>query len=285
MELQWPLILFTTFLAWCAGLFGTQCLYVLQGKGEKTQFAAWITSAVLLVVGGISVFLHLQHWERIFNGFGHITSGITQELIAIVVLAVVAVVFIVMLKRSGKVASWVAIVGIVASAALVIVMGHSYMMASLPAWNTVLQVISLIGASCLLGPATFGFLAGIVGDEGDYSLGMLVGSIVNLVTTVAYVIAIAGAGGSYANMGYYFDPTRATFGMTNTELFSPFASVALPYTICAIVAAAVALVAAVLSKKQGMKIWGLVGVACGVAAAIALRVVFYIAGGHVFTLF
>ena len=24
MELQWPLILFTTFIAWCAGTFSTQ---------------------------------------------------------------------------------------------------------------------------------------------------------------------------------------------------------------------------------------------------------------------
>ena len=54
---------------------------------------ALITSAVLLVVGGIAVFFHLEHWERIFNGFGHLSSGITQELIAIVVLAVAAIAF------------------------------------------------------------------------------------------------------------------------------------------------------------------------------------------------
>ena len=285
MELQWPLILFTTFLAWCAGLFGTQCLYALQGKGEKTQFAAWITSAVLLVVGGVAVFLHLQHWERIFNGFGHITSGITQELIAIVVLAIVAIVFIVMLKRKGEVHKAVAVIGIIASVALVCVMGHSYMMAALPAWNSILQVVSLLGAACLLGPATFAFLASLVGDEGDYSVDVLVGSVVNAVTTVAYIGAMTAAGGSFSDMGYYFDPTRATFGMTDIELFSPFASVGLPYSVCAIVASAVALVAAVLSKKHGMKLWGLVAVVCGVIAAITLRVVFYVAGGHVFTLF
>lgn len=41
-----------------------------------------------------------RHWERIFNGFGHLTSGITQELIAIVVLAAVAVAYLVMLRKS-----------------------------------------------------------------------------------------------------------------------------------------------------------------------------------------
>ena len=50
-------------------------------------------SCVLLAVAGIAVFFHLQHWERIFNGFGHITSGITQELIAIVAFVAVAVAY------------------------------------------------------------------------------------------------------------------------------------------------------------------------------------------------
>ena len=86
MELQWPLILFTTLLAWAAGLFAAQCLWALRGKGGRAQMPALITSAALLVVGGIAVFFHLAHWERIFNGFGHLTSGITQELIAIIVL-------------------------------------------------------------------------------------------------------------------------------------------------------------------------------------------------------
>ena len=91
MELQWPLIVFTTLVAWSAGLFGTQALMAAFGVGKKAQVPAWIASAVLLAVGGIAVFFHLEHWERIFNGFGHLTSGITQELIAIVVLAAVAV--------------------------------------------------------------------------------------------------------------------------------------------------------------------------------------------------
>ena len=101
MELQWPLILFTTLLAWAAGLFAAQCVWALRGKGARAQMPALITSAVLLVVGGIAVFFHLEHWERIFNGFGHMTSGITQELIAIVVLFVVMVVYFVYLRRAG----------------------------------------------------------------------------------------------------------------------------------------------------------------------------------------
>lgn len=285
MELQWPLILFTTFIAWCGGLFGTQCLYVLRGKGEKTQVAAWITAAILLVVGGISVFLHLEHWERIFNGFGHITSGITQELICIVLIAIVALIFIIMLKKKGEVPRALAIIGLVVSILMVAVTGHSYMMPALPAWNSVFQVLSLVGAACLLGPATFVLIAHYTKDESDFSLSMVAGSAINLATTIVYVIAMVAASGSYTNMGYYFDPTRATFGMTDTASFSPLASGALPFTLIAIVCAVIALIAAVVGKKQGWKIWAPVAVICGVAAAICLRVVFYMAGGHLFVLF
>ena len=81
MELQWPLILFTTLTAWGCGVLGGAGALALKGAGKKSQQLLAILSCVLLAVGGICVFFHLQHWERIFNGFGHITSGITQELI------------------------------------------------------------------------------------------------------------------------------------------------------------------------------------------------------------
>ena len=62
MELQWPLIIFTTLVAWSAGLFGTQALMAVFGVGKKAQVPAWVCSAVLLAAGGIAVFfLSLIH--------------------------------------------------------------------------------------------------------------------------------------------------------------------------------------------------------------------------------
>ena len=149
MEIQIPLVIFTSFLAWAAGIFGTQCILALQKRGGAVQLPALICSAVVLVVGGIAVVFHLTHPFNLFNGFGHITSGITQELIAIVLLAVVMVLFFLMLRRSedSTVPQWLAVVGIVAVLVLIVAMGHSYMMPSLPAWDTVLQLLSLLGGA------------------------------------------------------------------------------------------------------------------------------------------
>ena len=166
MELQWPLILFTTLLAWAAGLFAAQCVWALRGKGARAQMPALITSAVLLVVGGIAVFFHLEHFERIFNGFGHLTSGITQELIAIVVLAVAAIVYLVYLRRDeGKVPAWLAVLSIALAAVLVFLEANTELLQPLlpvnfyaalavllPAANIALRVLTTQAVS-LIPPA------------------------------------------------------------------------------------------------------------------------------------
>lgn len=289
MELQWPLILFTTLLAWAAGLFGAQCLWALRGKGSKAQMPALIGSAALLAVGGIAVFFHLEHWERIFNGFGHMTSGITQELIAIVVLAVVMVVYFVYLRRGGeaKVPAWLSIVGIVMAAVLVIVMGHSYMMASLPAWDSLLQIGSLLGAACAFGPATMALICAVRDEASDLDArANVVGQCANLVLAVAYLAAMQAAAGSYAAVEFWFDPTSPTLDITPDGSTAPFAGASVGAAVVAVIAAVAGAASAFIGRAKGdWKVWGAVGCACVLVSAIALRVVFYMTGVSVYPFF
>ena len=290
MELQWPLILFTTLLAWAAGVFGAQCLYALRGQGTRAQMPALITSAVLLVVGGIAVFFHLEHWERIFNGFGHLSSGITQELIAIVVLAVVMVVYFVYLRRGGdeaKVPAWLAGVGLVLAVVLVCVMGHSYMMASLPAWDSVLQIGSLLGAACGFGPATMAILVAVKDESTDYAAKVnLIGQVVNVVLVVAYLIAMQATAGAYTQVEFWFDPTSPTLDVTPDGSTEPFSGASLGFSIAAIVAAACGVAAAFAGKAKGdWKVWGAICVACVLVSALALRAVFYMTGVSIYPFF
>ena len=290
MELQWPLILFTTLLAWAAGVFGAQCLYALRGQGTRAQMPALITSAVLLVVGGIAVFFHLEHWERIFNGFGHLSSGITQELIAIVVLAVVMVVYFVYLRRGGdeaKVPAWLAGVGLVLAVVLVGVMGHSYMMASLPAWDTVMQIGSLLGAACGFGSATMAILVAVKDESTDYAAKVnLIGQVVNVVLVVAYLIAMQATAGAYTQVEFWFDPTSPTLDVTPDGSTEPFSGASLGFSIAAIVAAACGVAAAFAGKAKGdWRVWGAICVACVLVSALALRAVFYMTGVSIYPFF
>ena len=205
MELQWPLILFTTLTAWACGVFGAQGVLALKGAGKKSQQLLAVVSCVLLALGGIAVFFHLQHWERIFNGFGHITSGITQELIAIMVFVVVAVAYFVMARKSadgGTLPKWMAVLAIVISVVLAAVCAHSYMMPARPAWNSVLEVLSIVGAACLLGPATVAVALAAKGeDAAELGAPAVVGSAVGAVCTAVATSLLTAGQASYAAAG------------------------------------------------------------------------------------
>ena len=292
MELQWPLIIFTTLVAWSAGLFGSQALLALKGEGKKAQMPALITSVVLMAVGGIAVFFHLQHWERIFNGFGHLTSGITQELIAIVVVVVFMVVYFAMLRKSGdgSVPKWLAGVSIALSVVLVAVMAHSYMMPARPAWNSVFWIIAVLGNACVLGPATMAVIMALKGDDvAPIGLSALAGAAVNAVTTIVFAIVMQMSGSAFSEVGYYFDPTHPTHGMTDvagvTNIFTGELA-PLVWIGVIIIGAVLPVVAAFLGKKKGdaanWKIWGSVAVVAAVIGAVCLRVVFYELGFSMF---
>lgn len=296
MELQWPLIIFTTLVAWSAGLFGTQALMAVFGVGKKAQVPAWVCSAVLLAAGGIAVFFHLEHWERIFNGFGHLTSGITQELIAIVVLAVVAVAYLVLMRKSDDGASvpkWLAWVAVALSVVLVAVMAHSYTMAARPAWDSVLWILYVLGNACVLGPATF-LLVLAAGGPGDQPADRaadagapagrtaLAGAALNALAALAFAIFLQLSAGSFADVGLYFDPTHPTKAMADAA--ATVASQAPLLWLGAVaVGAFVPLAAAFMGRRTGSwKLWAPAAIIAALVGAVCMRVAFYNLGLSVF---
>ena len=286
MELQWPLILFTTLVAWSAGLFGSQAVAALKGQAKNSQMVSWVCAAVLLVAGGVAVFFHLEHWERIFNGFGHITSGITQELICIVLLAVCAIAYLVTLRKSGDgtVPKWCAVAAVVLSALLVVVMAHSYVMPARPAWDSVLQIGSLLGAALILGPLTLGVLMAVRGDDpAPLAKWALAAVAVGAVLLVAYAAAIQFSGDSFTEVGYYFDPTRPLYGMVSAG--SVVASQAPLLWLGGVVLGALVPVACAVAAWKKPALWKPCGAAGALAAAVGavcMRVAFYACGLSVF---
>ncbi len=291
MELQWPLILFTTFVAWSCGLFGTQAVAALLGEGRRVQMTSLVASAVLMAVGGIAVFFHLEHWERIFNGFGNPTSGITQELVCIVVIAVLMVAAFITIRKNAQEPSGkslpraLAICIAVAAVVTVLVTGHSYMMDARPAWNSVLGPLSLVGAACALGPLTFAVIEAVGGHAvgGGIVWGAVGGAAVNAVLSGAYLFAMEVSGSAYTEVGYYIDPTDPTAGMVDVAALSPFAGESVAMVATTVVAVIATLACALVARKSGSwKVWGSVGVAGAAVGAVALRMAFYSVGASVY---
>lgn len=227
MELQWPLMIFTLCICISAGLFGMQGLFAVLKKDSSIQLPCLLVSAVSLVIGGIASFLHLEHWDRIFNGFGHLSSGITQELIAIVVFVFVMVLYFIMLRRNdGGVPVWCGVSAIVISLVLVVVMSHSYNMAARPPWDSVLLWIYYLANAVLFGGIGVALIAALKGSSSAVvSVSALVGSIANAFSVVAYSIYLFVIRKSFTDVGYYFDPTQPTKEMVDpSAVFSGFFS-------------------------------------------------------------
>ena len=191
MHPEWPLILFTFFNCLAGGIFLMQGILTLAGKGKAMQLASCVSAIVALAIGGLSVFFHLQHPLRMLNGFGHITSGITIELIFVIVFAIAVVLYFLMMRRSeeGVAPKWCAILAIVVSLALPFATGDSYLMSAIPVWDTMLLPLYYVVATVMLG----GLAAMII------------------------AVAISGMGANYTEMEYYFDPTLPDVAMRQSE--------------------------------------------------------------------
>ena len=290
MEIQIPLVLFTSFLAWSVGIFGTQALLAMKKKGGEIQVPSLIAAVIVLAIGGIAVVFHLTHPFNLFNGFGHLTSGITQELIAIVILVVVMVIYFLMLRRSedNSVPAWLAVLAIVAGLILIVAMGHSYMMPSRPAWNSILQLLSLLGAACVLGPATVAIIAGAKKvDIPELGLFNVVGSLVNAVLVAAFLGIMSMAGGSFESFSYYFDPTHPNNPLKSGADMALTSGNAMGMTVLVVLGALVAVIGAFVGKKQENKwlTWGCIILAAGLICTIALRVLMYMMGETMFMLY
>lgn len=279
METQWPLVIFTLFVCLSCGLLGSMAILAIKGRGRELQMPALIVSAASLVIGGIGAFLHLEHWERIFNGFGHITSGITQELIGCVALGIVIVMWFVLLRGDKPLPKWLGVVTLVVAVGMVCATAHSYLMPARPAWGLALLAFYL-GNAFLLGPVALWFIAVLKKDEAVEGAAIqltLIGAIVQLIGDVIYVAA--GAMATFANFGYYADPTSMTTAPTHVDNLLGFMTVGdgAPMFWLALACAVVALVCAIAAKKKAgaSKTLMIIAVIVAVATSLLFRVLIY----------
>ena len=290
METQWPLVIFTLFVCVTCGLLACMGIMALKGKGRELQMTALVASAVALVIGGIGAFLHLEHWERIFNGFGHLSSGITQELIGCVALAVVMVLwFVTLRKKEEKIPAWLSWVSIVVAIAMVCATGHSYLMPARAAWGVALIVFYLANA-CMLGPVVLWAIAVAKKDAEVEGLAVnlaFIGAAVQLVGDAVYAASVAMS--SMPDHGYYADPTAMTTPpKAVTDLFEVMVSgAAAPMFWSAVVCAVIVLVCAVLARKKigESKVYLVLACVAALATSLFFRVAVYQLGFSVFMLY
>lgn len=288
METQWPLVVFTLFVCLSCGLIGAESVLCLRGKGKEIHFQTLVASAVALVIGGLGSFTHLQHWERIFNGFGHLSSGITQELIGCVFMGIVMVVWFVLWYRKKEMGRAVAIVSLVVAAGMVFATAHSYLMPARPAWA--MLIVYYLGNACLMGGV--GIWAVIVAAKKDALVpagvkAAFLGGAIGLATTVVYMVSLAVVG--VWDFGYYADPTAMTTAPTHVKslFLEAVAGSGAVFFWISLVCAVLVLVCAHMAKGDASKgkLMMIVSVACMLVACVCMRVMIYSVGYATYLMF
>jgi anaerobic dimethyl sulfoxide reductase subunit C (anchor subunit) len=299
MELQWTLMIFTLFICLGAGIFAVQGFLAAMEKGNKIQSLCLAASLVAIIIGGTGSFLHLQHWERLFNGFGHLSSGITQELIAIVVFVVVMLLYFIVLKRSkdGQVPKWAGVSAVVFSVALVVIMSHSYNMAARPVWDTPLLWVYYIINAILFGGLAVAVISGLKkkGDSGGMQLAVrvsIIGGLLQAVITAAYAFYFTIASSTFTTVGYYFDPTHPTKEMIDPSgVFSSVFSgenALLFWGGVVVLGVLVPLALAFLARSADSRkvtLFAGIGLVCALLGGLAFRAIFYLLGFSVFVFY
>ncbi|MDR3136135.1 MAG: dimethyl sulfoxide reductase anchor subunit [Coriobacteriales bacterium] len=290
MEIQWSLVLFTLFVCLSAGVFAGQGLLVLLGKGAKLQMPSLMVALVALLIGGIASFTHLQHWERSFNGFGHLSSGITQELIAVAVMFVLIIIYFAFARR-GEIPKWMGALAVVGGVVLVLVMANSYMMAARPVWSTVLLHLFYLAQMVVAGASALWLIAALTKTEDSLQLGArftAVGGALVAVSLVAYAAYVGSL--SLPMVGNYFDPTEPTKPMVApTDLGSNLlvGELAAYFWGALIMGGVIAAVLGFLFWNKSVANSGFAGAAliCALAGGIAFRAALYILGISVYAFY
>ena len=200
MGIQWPLLLFAVFGGMGMGLLVYVALQIIQGRKTSLRIAGLVGAAALLAVGGAFSALHMGHPERSFYVLTNFASGISQELVATVVAMAVVALLLVSAKSSAGFARFerpLAFVALGVGVLLPLVMGHAYLMAARPAWNTALLPLMFLGDSWAMGfVAAFAASRFTAADEAERARAArfaLAGLAAFAVTLVAWLVGVAFA--------------------------------------------------------------------------------------------
>jgi anaerobic dimethyl sulfoxide reductase subunit C (anchor subunit) len=292
MEIQWPLVVFTLLICLGAGTLGVLGALAVVGKGSAVRFPALIVSLAAVVLGGLASMLHLQQWERVFNGFGNPTSGITQEIIGMV-LVVAAIVIYLVVSRQGETPKWCGVLAVLVSLILIVAMAHSYAMPSRPLWNSALLYLYYLANAVLLGSLVLVLLLGMKDEDAALAVKAAIGGGGLLaVAILGYAVTIPMLGDQFTSVGNYFDSTNPTKAMQDPNaLFSGFLTgeFSLMFWVGALILGAVVpLVVAVVANKRSGRPLAYVAGAGAVSAlvgGIAFRALLYVLGFTTFVFY
>lgn len=191
MDIQWPLCLFTCLACTALGTSMTAALTAVICDRKITK--EFLVAAILAVAGIVISFFHLTHPLNAVNVLGNLSKNIGLEMLllvlAIVCLGVLST--LVNKARSTVAIKAMAIVTILVSACSAVMLGISYVIPAIPAWNTYLLPVEFLAGAILAGSLVAKLIEfGSLPEKAELSVDVLVyaGGILSLVVGALYAL-------------------------------------------------------------------------------------------------
>lgn len=253
---EFPLFLFTTLVGLAAGGYAANvaCDLVLKRSGDKRGLVFTAVCLVLLAAGSLAVTAHLHHPERVLNAFSNLSSSLTQEGIAAMVLGVLLVADVAVQAKRKAACAPLRAVGAVVALAMVAVMAHAYFTVwGNAAWARPETLAFFVVCTLACG---FAFAAAVFGDVAADKRFAVVGCVLQVLSAAA----LAAEAAAFAGVG-----------------FSP-----VPFAAGCVLSLAAAVAAAVpAAKPQVAGTCGKVVFALSLVALLVARYAFYATGLYV----
>ncbi|MCD8316478.1 MAG: hypothetical protein LUB61_03620, partial [Eggerthellaceae bacterium] len=190
------------------------------------------------------------------------------------------------------------VVSIIVGLGICVVTGLSYLMPSLPVWDTPLLPIFYICNAAFLGGVSCMIIAGATKCEDAYrwtSMIALFGALAQAIVLIIYAVYITNLGSSYTDVTYYFDPTMPDSAIKDTDAIMASlltGSNALAYwlgvMVIGIIVPVVFTILALVQKGTDAKrmIWyGIISLVCCVVGSIIWRCLLYVLATYVLPFF
>ncbi len=194
MEIQWPLVLFTSISAAGGWTFAFACLnhYTKRAKSDMCIYLACIVGAALLAIGGIASVTHLTHVDHVLWVFQHPAEGIFMEVLLLSIDAILMVLYFLLVRRrvKGPARPIVATLGILMGPIFSYMCGSSYMMESQLVWKTYFLPLGYMGTAVPSGAAIWMLINFLFKEKEPAiklcALEMLCASVVSICLGFAY---------------------------------------------------------------------------------------------------
>ena len=214
LAVQMPALLCAFLACAASGAAGAASLLEIVGRGRRAQTPLAVASLVLAVAAVAAMLFKFQRPDRLFNAFSHLSSALSQALVACLVLVALTAALVAVLRRGAGIGRPLAFATIAAGVLVAVASARNVAITSFNGAEKAVLCAYFVALVVELGALGVWVASAARGDAVLAPLGARAVLVCAAVQAVCYAawLAVRGLAPS-ASLGDYLDPTQITSGV------------------------------------------------------------------------